>query len=74
MVKNPAANAGVVGSIPGSERSSGVGNGKPLQDSCLGNPMNRRAWRVTVPGSQRVRHDWATEHPHKLLTRALAPQ
>ena len=48
MVKNPAANAGVVGSIPGSERSSGVGNGKPLQDSCLGNPMNRRAWQAIV--------------------------
>ena len=40
MVKNPSANAGDSrdgGSIPGSGRSSGVGNGNPLQHSCLGN-------------------------------------
>ena len=38
------------GSIPGSERSPGEGNGNPLQDSCLGNPMDRGAWQATVHG------------------------
>ena len=51
MVKNPPANAGDMrdtGSIPGSERSPRGGNGNPLQDSCLDNPMDRRAWRATI--------------------------
>ena len=42
VVKNPPANArdtGDAGSIPGSERSSGVGNGNPLQYSCLENSI-----------------------------------
>jgi len=47
---NPPANAGDVDSIPGSCRSPGGGNGNPLQYSCLGNPMERGAWRVTVHG------------------------
>ena len=50
MVKNPPANAGDVGSIPGTGRSPGGGNGKPLQYSCLENPMDRGAWQATVPG------------------------
>ena len=45
---NPPANAGDVGSIPGSGRSPGEGNGNPLQYSCLGNPMDRGAWQTTV--------------------------
>ena len=49
-VKNPPANAGDVGSIPGSGRSSGGGNGNLLQDSCLGNPKDREAWRAIVRG------------------------
>ena len=48
--KNPPANAGDVGSIPGSERSPREGNCNPLQDSCLGNPMDRGAWKATVHG------------------------
>ena len=44
-------------SIPGLRKSPGLGNGNPLQYSCLGNPMGRVAWRVTVQGSQKVRHD-----------------
>ena len=51
VVKNPPANAGDtrdVGSIPGSGRSPRVGNGNPLQYSCLGNFMDRGAWRATV--------------------------
>ena len=47
LVKNPPANAGDAGSIPGSGRSPGGGNGNPLQYSCLENPMDR-AWRATV--------------------------
>ena len=50
MVKNPPANAGDVGLIPGSERSPGEGHGNPLQYSCLENPMDRGAWWATVPG------------------------
>ena len=43
-VKASACNAGDPGSIPGSERSPGEGNGNPLQYSCLENPMDRGAW------------------------------
>ena len=42
--KASACNAGDLGSIPGSGRSSGEGNGNPLQYSCLENPMDREAW------------------------------
>ena len=49
-VKNPPANAGNSSSIPGLARSPGEGNGHPLQHSCLGNPMDRGAWRATVRG------------------------
>ena len=48
VVKNLPANAGDVGSIPGSERSPGEGNGSPLQYSCLENPMDRANWWATV--------------------------
>ena len=50
MVKNPPADAGDVGSIPGSGRSPGAGNGTPLQYSHLENPMDRGAWGATVHG------------------------
>ena len=53
MVKNPPANAGDAGDtgwIPGSGRSTGEGNGHPLQCSCLGNPMDRGVWQATVHG------------------------
>ena len=53
VVKNPPASAGDVrylGSIPGLGRSPGGGHGNPLQYSCLENPMDRGAWRVTVHG------------------------
>ena len=48
---NPLAKAGDMGSTPGSGRSPGEGNGNPLQYSCLGNPMDRGAWRATVHGA-----------------------
>ena len=50
-----------VGSIPGLGTSPGEGNGNPLQYSCLGNPMDKEAWRATVPEVTRVRHDLATK-------------
>ena len=43
LVKNPPANAEYVGSISGSGRSPGEGNGNLLQYSCLGNPMVKRS-------------------------------
>ena len=46
--KESACYVGDPGSIPGSGRSPGEGNGKPLQYSCLGNPMDRAAWQATV--------------------------
>ena len=49
-VENSPANAEHVGSIPGSGRSPGEGNGNPLQYSCLANPMDRGAWGATVHG------------------------
>ena len=58
MVKNPPTSAEDTGSIPELERS-GEGNGNPLWYSCLGNPMDRRAWGLQSLGSQRVRHDLA---------------
>ena len=51
MVNNLLANArhiGDVGSVPGLGRSSGVGNGNPLQYYCLENPMDRGVWWATV--------------------------
>ena len=48
MVKNPPVNARDLrdaGSIPGSGRSPGEGNGNLLQCSCLENPMERGAWQ-----------------------------
>ena len=53
MVKNPSAYTGDVrdaGSIPGSKRSPGKGNGSPIQYSYLENPMDRGGWQATVHG------------------------
>ena len=48
--KESACNTEDPGSTPGSGRSPGEGNGNPLQNSCLENPMNREAWQATVHG------------------------
>ena len=45
-VKASACNEEDLGTIPGSGRSPGKGNGNPLQYSCLENPMNRGAWQA----------------------------
>ena len=48
VVKNLPANAGDLGSIPGSGRRPGEGNDNRLQYSCLKNPMDRGAWQAPV--------------------------
>ena len=48
--KESACQTGETGSILVSGRSPGEGNGNPFQYSCLGNPMDREAWRATVQG------------------------
>ena len=54
-LKASACNAGDLGSIPGSGRSPGEGNGNPLQYSCLENPMDEGAWWATVHGVEKSR-------------------
>ena len=54
MVKNPPANAGDAGLIPGSGRYPGEGHGNPLQYSCLGNPIDRGAWWATQERQTRL--------------------
>ena len=53
--KASAYNAGDTGSIPGLGRSPGEGNGKPVQYSCLENPMDPGAWWATVHGVAKSR-------------------
>ena len=68
VVKNLPASTGYikdVGSIPGSERSPGVGNGNALQYSCLGNPMNRGACQATVHGITK-RQTQLSDFPHTI--------
>ena len=52
VVKNPPANTGDAGSIPGSGRYPGETNGNPPQYSCLGNPMDREPGGLQYMGSQ----------------------
>ena len=60
--KESACIAGDAVSSPGLGRFPGGGNGKPLQNSCLGNPTDRESWWATVHGNcKRVRHDSVTK-------------
>ena len=61
VVKNLLVNAGDLGSILESGRSPGEGNGNPLEYSCLGNPMDRRAWWATVHRVAKESCDLATK-------------
>ena len=63
MVTNLLPNAGDIresGSVPGLRRSPEEGNGNPLQYSCLGNPMDKGAWKAIVHG---VGHTLVTKPP-----------
>ena len=62
--KDSACNAGNLGSIPGSGRSPGEGNGNPLQYSCLENSMDGGAWQAPIPGVTFCFHTWRTEVSH----------
>ena len=62
-MKDPPANAEDSGSIPGSERSPGGGNGNPMQYSCLENPMDRGAWWAAVHGVAKVPDVAEPTHP-----------
>ena len=68
--KESACSAREMGSIPGSGRSPGEGNGYPLQYSCLENPMDRGAWWAAVHGvaesGTTKQHFTSLQHSHKL--------
>ena len=69
MVKKPPANAGDVGLIPRSGRSPGKGDGHPIQSSCLGNPMDRGAWLVTIHGvSKELGTTWRLKQYFGVIT------
>ena len=64
--KEFACNAGDTGSIPGSGRSCGKGNGNPLRYSYLENPMERGAWRATVHKIAKSRLKRLSAHTHRI--------
>ena len=68
--KNPPANAGDAGLIPGSGRFPGEGNGHPLQYSCLENLMDRKAWWATVYG---IANSWTrlSTSPHFMFNKQV---
>ena len=74
-VKNPPANAGGAGLIPGSGRSPGDGNGNPLQFSCLENLMDRGAWRAKVRrvAKRRTRLKQLSMHSKEYYRRKCLP-
>ena len=57
-----ACRTGDRGLVPGSGRSSGEGNGNPLQYSCLDNPMDRGAWQATVHGVAKSWTQMSNQH------------
>ena len=68
MVKNPPANEADIrnsGSIPGLGRSSGEGNGNPIQHFCLGNPMDSETWQATAHSVAKS-HTNLSDRMHKL--------
>ena len=69
--KESACNVEDQCSVLGWGRYPGGGHGNPLQHSCLENPMDQGAWRATVLGSQRVRHNRATKNTQPLLHQYL---
>jgi len=83
LIKNPSANAGDVrdmGLSPGLGRSSGEGNGNPLQYSCLGNPTDREAWWAIVHGgckeldkTEMIYHAHVRCWPHRMSQEVFLP-
>ena len=76
MVKNPLAksgNTGDMGSIPGLERSPGVGNGNPLQYFCQENAMDREAWQATVHGVAKSQTQLSDEAQVSVITTVTTP-
>ena len=72
VVKNPPATVGDIrdsGSIPGSGRSPGRGQGNPLQYSCLKNPMDRGDWRALVHRVTQSQTRLKRTHRHTRLVR-----
>ena len=76
VVKNPLADVRDGGSIPGSGRSPGGGDGDPLQYSCLENPIDREVWWATVYGvTKELDMTEVTEHAdmHCYLCGSICP-
>ena len=72
-VKNHPPSAGDLGLIPGSGRAPGEGSGNPLQYSCLGNHMDRRAWWVTVCGvAKELDTTWGLNNNTKDIDRDIS--
>ena len=73
--KESACNVGDWGSIPGSGRSPGGGNGNPLQYSCLENSMDRGVWRATVHqvAKSQTQPEWLTFSPSTVLIAQSCP-
>ena len=71
--KESACRSGDSGLTPGLGRSPEGGNGNPLQYSCLGHPMARGAWQVTVRGVTRVAHDLVDKTTTWLSKRRCVP-
>ena len=69
VVQNQPGNAEDKGSIPGSGRSPGEGNGNLFQYSYLENPMDRGSWQATVHGDlKRAGHDLVTKQQQQQMT------
>ena len=71
MVKNPPVNAADMYLIPGLGRFPGEGNGNSFQYSCLGNPMDRGAWRGTVLGVTESDMTEVTEHAYVSISEKI---
>ena len=67
MVKNPPASTGNTTLILGLGRSPAEGNGRLLQYSCLGNPMEESLVGYSPWGHKRVRHDLVTKQQQTLI-------
>ena len=69
--KASACNVGDPGSIPGSRRSPGEGNGNPLRHLCLENPMDRGAWWATVHEVTKGWTQLSDKHTHHIFSSNL---